>query len=575
MITRHYSFFLYASAALAASVFCSTTVLPDIMKLLFSQTTYFLILAMFLTWLHSLGSVLRQKHRQHTLKDIVLIYREPLIAALFFSIMIFCSVGTHYRVLSDETNLLGDAKSMFDQKSIDNVTMGEWYYNSFYPIHHEIPKRPLFYPFLISLVHTAKGYSAENGFLVNFLLLTFFLGFIYYLVQKKWGRWCALSSLLLVCAQPVFTQSATSSGFDFAAVFFITISFIALRSFLDSPDPVNFRWLWINLMVLGNVRHESFLFFLVSAAVLFAVRRIKLEYFSGSPIYGLTPFFMLPVAWQRWIHRGAFEADSGIQAWSPHHIGEHTANFLKTLVRWDFVLPYANLINLAAVLLLFLGAARLLRRGFDIRKNEAVLTVIAASSMAALWLILTSFHRGNTDHPTDSRYFTPFAVLFSMVLLSSAAASDFFRKRRFTLAIISLGLFLLYHPIAAGNRFTYTQTLPRSYVFVLKTLEKTGVENPLVISDRPGLFTVRNYGALNFQHANLNKRTLLNNWQRHLYPHVYVVQEMLYEKNEPAPNNRLDPEYRLETVAELQNTPASFIRISKVVKSAADQPGSI
>jgi len=565
MITRYYKTFLAATCALVLAVFCLTVSRPELMKMLFSKVTYFLILALFLIWVYSLGAVLKQKHRGQAFKEIVRPYLMPLAAGLFFSIMVFSSIGTHYRVLSDETNLLGDAKAMFDEKIIDNVTMGEWYYNSFYAIRHEIPKRPLFYPFLISLAHSVKGYDAANGFVVNFVLLGVFLAGAFYYVRKKWGSWCALSALLLLCAQPVVTLTATSSGFDFAAAFFIALCFLALKNFLESPDAVSFRWLWINLMVLGNVRHESFLFFIVAAGILLAARRIKEELFSGSPLYGLTPIFMLPVVWQRWIHRGAFETDPGIPAWSIGYIGEHTVNFFKTLFRFDFFLPYANVINLAAVVILFFGAVSLLRRKEPEISSRKLLVLISTVSMAGLWIVLTCFHRGNTDHPSDSRYFAPFAILFSLLFLGALAKSRFFENRRFLLVTISLGLFILYHPVAVANRFTYTQTLPRGYVFMLKTLEKTGIEHPLVISDRPGLFSVRNYGALNFQHANMHKTVVLNNWKRHLYPHMYAVQEILYENNTPAPNNALDPQYQLETLEELQNSPTSFIRISKVV----------
>lgn len=125
MITRYYKTFLAATCALVLAVFCLTVSRPELMKMLFSKVTYFLILALFLIWVYSLGAVLKQKHRGQAFKEIVRPYLMPLAAGLFFSIMVFSSIGTHYRVLSDETNLLGDAKAMFDEKIIDNVTMGE------------------------------------------------------------------------------------------------------------------------------------------------------------------------------------------------------------------------------------------------------------------------------------------------------------------------------------------------------------------------------------------------------------------------------------------------------------------
>jgi hypothetical protein len=73
-----------------------------------------------------------------------------------------------YRILADETNLLGMASAMYDEHMTYNPTEVMYYFHGRRrEINHVTDMRPAFFPFLVYLGHTVLGYSSNNGFVIN------------------------------------------------------------------------------------------------------------------------------------------------------------------------------------------------------------------------------------------------------------------------------------------------------------------------------------------------------------------------------------------------------------------------
>ena len=79
------------------------------------------------------------------------------------------------RMLSDEANLVGTSKNLFASKTATFTVSGKYYYDSYWDVDVAIDRRPALFPFLVSLVHAARGYSYQNVFLFNLLVLPAFL----------------------------------------------------------------------------------------------------------------------------------------------------------------------------------------------------------------------------------------------------------------------------------------------------------------------------------------------------------------------------------------------------------------
>ncbi|MBE9545092.1 MAG: hypothetical protein IMF02_11400, partial [Proteobacteria bacterium] len=75
-----------------------------------------------------------------------------------------------------------------------------------------------------------------------------------------------------------------------------------------------------------------------------------------------------------------------------------------------------------------------------------------------------------------------------------------------------------------------------------------------------------NYGAVNFNYANQNAGTLVDELQKDLYSKIIVIQEIDSSTQMPKANNqRLDPAFKLKTLHQIQVIKGVYLRFSSVV----------
>jgi hypothetical protein len=137
------------------------------------------------------------------------------------------------------------------------------------------------------------------------------------------------------------------------------------------------------------------------------------------------------------------------------------------------------------------------------------------------------------------------------------------------LLVGSIGLILLYSPVASGDRFTQSLELIRETEHAYSFLESLKSRNIFIVSDRPGIYTASEYGASDFDYANNHKNELLTELKNNLYSDIIVLQHIAYSDKKPFPKQVLDPEFILNPPsAEYQITGGYFLRVSKISKQA-------
>lgn len=490
--------------------------------------------------------------------------RTGLLLSVFLTILIFATVDPYFKILADETNLLSVSKSMVEERTVDNVTMGKWYYFNYHPTTVEFEKRPLGFPFLLHIVHQLIGYHAWNAFVLNGLCLLGLFLLLYEFGRIFLGITGACAVLLLTAAQPLLSITATSGGFDLASAFFALLCFLALRLFLKKQDFSSFLWLWTCLLVTSQIRYESPILFLVVLSGLILFRYIRRDYLFNPWLIPLSLFLLLPRIWQFMIWTSVADPQlrpDGAFPFGGQQFLDHNRLFFEGLFRFDYFLPYANLVILTGLL----GLVVLLFSNRPASSPERRhLLIISGTCALSLWITLTSFLWGDLTHPASAR----FGVLFVLVLSFFAAwllnRISLFRSRP-SLMLSLCGLMLaLYHPVSMENRFLNALILPREYRTELDFLRKIGHTQLLLISERPGQFTVHQYGAVDFGYANEHKDQLLNELGRHLFRDIYVFQEIDYETGKPVNGQQLDALYRLRPELEIQNNEKSYLRLSRV-----------
>jgi len=479
--------------------------------------------------------------------------------------VVFISIKPLFRVLSDETNLLAISKSMTYDKRTDNVTMGNYYYDNFYAINRETPKRPLLFPFLASLMHTFLGYRPINLFILNFLVLLALFSLTFVLMKKYLGNIWAYSSVFLLASQPIITQNATSGGFDLIASLFMVICFASLLWFLKNPDALRFQFLWISLLLLANARYENILCFFVVFGMLAIFKYVKMGYFKSktSFVYFATPVLLLPILWQRLLIPNSYDTDQVPFGFSYFIV--NSAIFIKSLFDFKFFLPYATIVNLIGFLGLIYFIISYNSNKIRFQNYQKQLIYITSACVFLHWLLFISYYLGRVDHPSAARLFALFYIVFPIVALLFAHNFRYFKEKPIYILIFSIAMFMVYHPVSVQDRFSRSQILPREYRFTMDHLKKAEKlkRNFLVIANRPGQYTVWDYGAVNFPYAN-EVQSVKDAFNNHLYENIYAIQNIEYKTMQPTADTKLAKDFALETIAEMQNNMTYFTRISKV-----------
>ena len=549
-------------AAAAIGLVIATHLNRDFMRACLSRASYFIIFAMVLIWVMMVASRLYD-HRDRW-RDLLRRLGPGILVSVILSGIIFASVEPHFRVLSDETNMLAVSKSMTYEQRVENVTQGKWYYFTFNPIHRELSKRPFLFPFLTHVLHAVLGYQPFHPFVLNFILLITLFSVAFAVIEKHMRGWAGVAAIFLIAAHPVISQVATSAGYDLLFVLFMLISGVNLKSFLDKPSGDRFEFLWISLLLLANTRAEAFVFSVISVSLLTIFRHVKLDYLRSSPLYAATLLFMLPNYWTRVLVSYGHKPDEGQSAFSLSNFVDHNEDFLKSLIRFDFDLPYATVIEIVGVVSVFWLVGSFVLKKWPLERSARSFLWIFAPVFLSHWVVINAHFFPAVTHPSGTRFFALTAMTLSLLTVVFFWRIRLFREKPGAIVGFALSMFLLYHPVAVENRLDNAQTLPRLYRVVINYLGSLGQQEILIVANRPGQYTVHNYGAVDFSHARDNAKNLLGELRRHLFRDIYVIQEIEYKTNAPGKGQHLSEAYVLERVLEVQNKGTSYLRISRV-----------
>ncbi len=489
-------------------------------------------------------------------------YGAGLLFALAVAASVFISVKPEFRVLADEANLLGVSRSMVYERRADIVTMSKNYYHNAHPVARESEKRPHMYPFFTSLVHAVSGYRPANAFAVNFILLAALLGSVFVFFRGLYGQLPAYAAVLITASQPLLALTASSGGMEFMYAAFMFFSFLALRRFLREPSGGSFATLWFTLAIMANVRYEGPAVMAAVGLALLLSGRLKREQLASWPFL-LTPLMLLPAFCQRFCMTTNFETPPGVAPFSIGSVLEHSWQFVKAQAAFSLEIPYSPVLGVLGLLAALLYLPKIFLREEGGINGGTVLSRTAALALLVHLSITTAFLTSEPFSQAAARYYAPASLtlaLLAAALLGRAAS----RRPAAAPALVALAaaLFITHVPTAAENRYMNLLILTRQHKHEAAFLERLGEKNMLVVSDRPRLFTVRGYGAVNFWYARNNSGELLEGLERKLYPGIVVMQEVLYSTGKPTPETDPGPAYALTPLYEIQNTADSYIRVA-------------
>ena len=535
---------------------------------LFVATTYYFLMALLLCWAGTYAHAARELRREALLAWLKENW-PGLVIAFAVTVVVALAVEPALRMLSDEANLVGTSKNLFASKEPTFTVSGKYYYDSYWDVDVAIDRRPTLFPFLVSLIHSAIGYSYKNVFLFNLLLLPAFLIVSYRLAKTLGGETFGVVAALLVAAHPVTLLSVRSGGFDFFASFFALLSLKSFCDYAHEQTPEKLAVLWLNLCMFAESRYESALFIVPVLALLLVFRMLswsKLRPYAL--VYAATPAFLLPRVWQSMLLGNVPEQEPGAVTFSLDNFLNNGREYFRPVFSPSEPAQFhsAVLIGLGIVGCLY-WLRWLFSRVTGRDKGGVGAPQVRFAILLTAWLFLQAiicfaYVWGRAQFPSAARLLIPLDIFFSFAaawLLTAALV----RFRPFIPVLLSVAMLASQLPVASQhrsfNRLTQTRESRTTWAF----FDRLGEKRILIVSDRPSHFTIMNYGAMSFDSARRDPY-LLTAFARHLFYDVYVIQQVKLSTNELLPGYEIWPTRKLETMLEFQNDADVLVRISRL-----------
>jgi hypothetical protein len=532
---------------------------------LFVHTTYYLLMATVVVWAATYLREWRGPWRRLAGAWLEENWRG-LVVALGVTVVAALAVEPALRLLSDEANLVGTSKNLFASKTATFTVSGKNYYGSYWDIDVVIDQRPTLFPFLVSLVHSVRGYSYDNVYVFNLLVLAAFVLVSYRLAKALGGETFGVVAALLVGAHPITLLSARSGGFDLLAACFALLVLKSLLDVLRDDAPVKLALLWLNLCLFAEIRYETALFvpLVVGLVLLFKrVTRSKLRAYLC--VYAATPVYLLPRLWQALLRGSVPPQEPGTVTFGFENFVDNVQEYFEPILSPLEPHPAHSALLLA---LGVVGAAVWLRRllgrvrGREAATPETRFGVAVLAWMVFQAIILFSYVWGRAQFPSSARLLIPIDVFFSFAA-AWVLARALERWGRVVPVLVASAAFLLNVPAGAQRRMMNRLTQTRENVATFRFFESLNEKRILIVTDRPNHFTIMDYGAMSFETAR-SDRFLFTAHERHLFEDVYVIQQIQLSTGDPLPGYELWPDRKLEPVLEFQNDANVLVRVSRL-----------
>lgn len=249
---------LLAIAALAGAT--GFRLIPDSYALTFVSTFgYWFILAAFSLFLWSLWNAFRPELKALTWKT----FDGATLAVIgLCEVILLVHESFGFKIVMDEIMLLGTSMSMHLSRLALVPMRGNDIQGAFTILSGTLDKRPLFFPFLVSVLHDLTGYRPENAFILNGILTFIFLCLIALAGRLFAGRLGGILGVILFGGLPLLAQNATGGGFDLLNIVMILATLLLGCRYVSRRDGLALSAFCYSAVLMIEVRYESAVFFL-------------------------------------------------------------------------------------------------------------------------------------------------------------------------------------------------------------------------------------------------------------------------------------------------------------------------
>ena len=482
-----------------------------------------------------------------------------------------------FKILMDEVMLLGTSMNMHFDKTALVPMRGHDIQGAFQLMAGQLDKRPLFQPFLVSLLHDLTGYRPENVFVLNTGLTFLLLALAYITGCRISGRGAGAIAVLLLTSLPLLAQNATGGGFELLNLVMILGTLLLGMRYLARRDGDSLEAFGLSGILLAQTRYESVLFLLPVGLTILWVwwndRRPTLTW-----VVIAMPLMMLPYALHNKmfsVHDSSWELASkpGYErpfalAYIPDNIA-HDLNFFFNTAGEQSNSVVLSVLGFLALPFFILWTVKTLGRLREAPPARAALALYALGFGAHALLMLCYFW-GRFDDPVIRRLSLPFNLTLVIAVVTVAAEMNWHgRIWRVLALVVGAGMFSFTLPAMARHGYSLEYYVGREMDWRREFIAEHPERDYLFIDNNSIMWITHLVSATPVKQALDHKGNIAFNLHNRIFSAIYVFQRLAVDPETgrtavPAEDD-LGPDYQLEPVVERRFTPLTVSRISRVV----------
>jgi hypothetical protein len=183
-----------------------------------------------------------------------------LVVVALGGVVLLAHEAFGFKIVMDELMLLGTSMSMHLDKTVLTPLRGNDIQGAYMIVEGIVDKRPLFFPFLTSLLHDVFGYRPENAFVLNAGLTFGLLALVCRLGARLAGRAAGWLAVTLMAGLPLLGHNATGGGFELLNLTMITLTLLLGVRWVERRDEATLSAFCFSAILLAQVRYESVIF---------------------------------------------------------------------------------------------------------------------------------------------------------------------------------------------------------------------------------------------------------------------------------------------------------------------------
>jgi hypothetical protein len=496
---------------------------------------------------------------------------------IFFLVCLgLCFVHADFgpKVMMDDAILISTAKNLHQTREVFTPTFGRWVYNDFSHFDGYVDKRPLLYPFAVSLLHDLSGYRAANPYILNALCGVLLLGGFSLLGYLSSGRKGAYLMPLLWMSIPLFAQNATGGGMDLINLVMIVGVILLSVLYWRRLDSRSEGALALAGVLLAQGRYESPLFLLpVAMVIIIGWLRAGRVIVSAGTILAAPLLLGLLLQNKFFAQSEAlWELHSGAE--TPFALANAPENLLRALhFYFNMGDAYANSLWVAVLgfpALVFF-AIYLLRewRKLSVVRPAHIIIGLFGFFLFVHMAVIVCYHDGKLDRLFASRFALPFYLLLTASIV--VVLEGFSRKATIWRAAgVGTLLFVVSFtlPMNAKGVFTRRNYVANEIAWMQSVADREFEPRCLVIDIYTIPWTIREVSSLSPLQAYANAVRIDEDLQSGKFSAMYLIErrEFTIEGNAShvLPSKFPAGVFAVELMAEHSFQPFKLTRIYRV-----------